>query len=260
MNFTDILGSLLNQGMTPSSTQRIEKSLGQQGDGGIGDLLNSLGGRSGGGLGSDLLDNLGKMAGAAMKSGADGGNNPMVVGGLGALAGALFGGGGRSAKGALGGTAVAVLGSLAIKALANRDVLDDSANLMAGLRPPQNHEEEREVQNVAELAIRAMLNAAKSDGQVNREEFRRIIGKASEDGLTQEEQDFITAEIHKPMETENLVKAIPNQQVAAQIYAASLLAIEVDTDAERRYLNSLAAELGLDRTVVSNLHEALGAV
>ena len=284
MNFTDILGSMLNQGMSPSTSGRLNNSLGG-GSGGIGDLLKQLGaatgggssgatGSSGGGLGSllnslgagggsgssggGLLGSLGKMAGAAMNSGAGGGSNPIVTGGLGALAGALFGGGGSSMKGALGGTALAVLGSLAMKALSGRGSSSSSSQLMAGLRSPQNDDEAREVQNVAELTVRAMLNAAKADGQIDREEIRNIIGKASEDGLSQAEQDFIASEIKKPMETEAIVRAVPNEQVAAQVYAASLLAIEVDSDAERRYLQTLAADLGLDNSVVSNLHNSLG--
>jgi uncharacterized membrane protein YebE (DUF533 family) len=280
MNFTDILGSMLSQGMSPSSGGRLNNSLGggsgSIGDllsqlgaatggsgagggsaGGLGDLLNSLGGGSGSG-GGGLLGSLGKMAGAAMNSGPGGGSNPMVTGSLGALAGALFGGGGSAMKGALGGTALAVLGSLAMKALAGRGGSSPNSQLMAGLRAPENDHEVREVQNVAELTVRAMLNAAKADGQIDREEIRNIIGKASEDGLSQAEQDFISAEIKKPMETDALVSAVPNQQVAAQVYAASLLAIEVDTDAERRYLQKLASDLRLDPSVVSNLHSSLG--
>jgi len=318
MNFTDILGSVLNQGMAPSSGRRLDQSLGGNNGGGLGDLLNQLGnsssagstGRSGGtgsgaggglgdilgqlgggssggrpqagpagsagssgglgdilgqlggsssgGSGSGLLGSLAKMAGAAMKSGPGGSNNSMVSGGLGALLGALVGGGGSSFKGALGGTALAVLGSLAMKALSGRASASPSAQLMAGLRPPENEHEQREVQNVAELTVRAMLNAAKADGRIDRDEINNIVGKASEDGLTEEEQQFIAAEIKKPMETEALVRDVPNEQVAAQVYAASLLAIEVDTDNERRYLHKLAADLGLDNSVVSNLHNALG--
>jgi uncharacterized membrane protein YebE (DUF533 family) len=274
MNFTDILGSVLSQGMTPSSGQRIDNSINQ--GGGLGDLLNSLGGSgssAGGGLldslgkmagggsnsGGGLLDSLGKMAGAAMNSGSGGGSNPMVTGGLGALVGALLGGGKGSAKGALGGTALALLGSLAMKALQGKmGNPNSSAQLMAGLRAPENEQEAQEVQSLAELTVKAMLNAAKADQTVDKEELRRILGKASEDSLTQEEQDFISRELEKPMDTAGLIRAVPNQQVAAQIYAASLLAIEVDTDAERNYLRELASGLDLDDAVTSQLHSALG--
>ena len=47
--------------------------------------------------------------------------------------------------------------------------------------------------------------------------------------------------------------------VAAQVYAASLLAIQVDTPAERDYLRGLAQRLGLAPDVVGQLHAALGA-
>jgi uncharacterized membrane protein YebE (DUF533 family) len=42
------------------------------------------------------------------------------------------------------------------------------------------------------------------------------------------------------------------------VYAASLLAIEVDTQAERDYLQRLADGLGLDSGVVQRLHTTLG--
>ncbi|MCU7960517.1 MAG: tellurite resistance TerB family protein [gamma proteobacterium symbiont of Bathyaustriella thionipta] len=269
MNFTDILGSVLNQGITQSGQQRIDHSLGSQ-QGGIGDLLGSITGGNSGGLGDllnslgtggrsgDWLGSLGKMASSAMNSGSGGGQNPLVVGGLGALAGALFGGGGGSVKGALGGTALAVLGSLAMKALSNNTVPDQQSQLMAGLRAPENTSEERQVQNVSELLVRAMLNAAKADGHVDEEEIRRILGKAAEDGLSQQEQDFIAAEMRKPMETEKIIQAVSSSQLAAQVYAASLLAIEVDTQAERQYLSKLAPALGLEQTVVKQLQQALG--
>lgn len=262
MNFTDILGSVLNQSMTKSGSQRIDNSLNQSG--GLGDLLSSLGG-GGASSGGGLLDSLGKMAGAAINSGSGGSSNPMVTGGLGALVGALLGGGKGSAKGALGGTALALLGNLALKALqgnmeSTASTPNSSEQLMAGLRAPENDQEIQQVQSLAELTVKAMLNAAKADHRVDRDELRRITGKASEDGLTREEQEFIAGELEKPMDTAGLIRAVPNQQVAAQIYAASLLAIEVDTEAEQNYMRELASGLNLDRAVTSQLHTALGVV
>jgi uncharacterized membrane protein YebE (DUF533 family) len=46
--------------------------------------------------------------------------------------------------------------------------------------------------------------------------------------------------------------------VAAQVYAASLLAIDVDTQAEEDYLLQLAAQLNLDATTCRQIHDALG--
>ncbi|MCP3867709.1 MAG: tellurite resistance TerB family protein [Gammaproteobacteria bacterium] len=259
MNFTDILGSVMNQGMTRSGNHRIEQSVNR--GNGLGDLFSSLGGGASGGGG--LLGSLGKMAGSAMNSGPGGRGNPMVTGGLGALVGALLGGGGSSAKGALGGTALALLGSLAMKALqgesgSSTGMSDSSSRLMAGLRPPENEQEARQVESLAELTLKAMSNAAKADGSVDQDEIRRIMGKAAEDGLTSEEREFIQRELESPMDTAGLIRAVPNHQIATQIYAASLLAIEVDTDAEWRYLRELASGLGLSEEVTGQLHGALG--
>ena len=276
MNFTDILGSVLNQGMTRSGGNRIDHSMSNSGLGGIGDILSSLGGSCGGsgggigggasggspigGLSGGSMGGLGDILGSVLGGGGSGGNNALITGGLGALAGALFGGGGSSVKGALGGSALAMLGGLALKALQNRGgaAPDASAQLMAGLRAPETAAEEREVQSISELTIKAMFNAAKADGQVDQDEIQRIVGKVAEDGLTQEERDFVTSEMNRPMDTDGLIRAVPNAQVAAQVYAASLLAIEVDTDAERDYLRTLAAGLGLDREVVGQLQGTLG--
>ena len=259
MDFVKMLGSVLEQGVTPSTGRRLDNAVNRPGGLDVGELLGAL--RSGDAAGQigELLGNLGNMGQSALRSGPQGATNPMVTGGLGALAGALLGGGSGSVKGALGGTALAVLGGLAMKALAARQGSSaDTTQAIPGFGTGRAEAVVEEAQHAAELTIRAMLNAAKADGHGDREEIRRIIGEASEDGLTQEEKDFIAAEIHKPMETREIVRAVPNQQVAAQVYAASLLAIEVDTEAERQYLEGLAAALGLDRGVVENLHGALG--
>jgi uncharacterized membrane protein YebE (DUF533 family) len=47
--------------------------------------------------------------------------------------------------------------------------------------------------------------------------------------------------------------------VAAEVYAASLLAVELDTEAERKYMADLAGKLKLNDNVVRQLHAAVGA-
>ena len=136
--------------------------------------------------------------------------------------------------------------------------LDDATAVFAGLRKPANAEEERQVLDVATLTIRAMINAAKADGRIDEQEAQRLVGKMQEDGVTEEERNFVMNELRTPMETDAIVRAVPNRQVAAQIYTASLMAIKVDTDAERRYLHDLAGKLGLNQQVVAYLHHAVG--
>jgi uncharacterized membrane protein YebE (DUF533 family) len=64
--------------------------------------------------------------------------------------------------------------------------------------------------------------------------MQRIVGKLQEIGMGKEAQQYVLTEMTKPLDTQALLAAAKGQPVlAAQIYAASLLAIEVDTPAEK---------------------------
>ncbi|WP_338115378.1 DUF533 domain-containing protein [Thiocystis minor] len=73
-----------------------------------------------------------------------------------------------------------------------------------------------------------------------------------------EEQRFVEEEMNRSIDLDALARSVPNQQVAAQLYTASLMAITVDTDAERRYLAELASKLKLEPQVVAYLHQVMG--
>ena len=71
--------------------------------------------------------------------------------------------------------------------------------------------------------------------------------------------EFLAAEIERPFDIPTLVKAIGSPAVAADVYAASLMAIELDTVEEADYLRRITAGLGLDDEAVSELHDRFGA-
>ena len=221
--------------------------------GGIGDALSGLMGGGKGDIGGMLQDVLGD-AGKAL-----GGGNKLALGGLGALAGALLGGGGGSLKGAMGGGVMAVLGAMAFSALKGSGSGQEDQELPVGLRQPENVQQEQELEHGAELVLRAMINAAKADGQIDQAEIQRILGKLDEAGADSETRDFVINEMRKPMDLQGVLAAAgTSPQLAAQIYAASLLAIEVDTPAERQYMQRLADGMGLSPQVTSRLEQAVG--
>ena len=88
--------------------------------------------------------------------------------------------------------------------------------------------------------------------------MQNVVGELRGDGLADAQREFLLTEARKPMCTEEIVRAATNQQIAAQIYAASLLAIEADTPAEKAYLRDLARDLKLDSRVVNQMHATLG--
>ena len=181
---------------------------------------------------------------------------------VGALAGAWLGGG--SLKGALGGGGMALLASLAMQAFKNADrtpagVQGLAANeLPLGMRVPANATEEQELESTAELVLRGMLNAAKADGKIDAAEGEKLTARLQDAGLDRQEQQHFMDELRRPLDLDDFVASIPNEAVAAQVYAASLFAIKVDTQAERDYLAQLAQRSGLDDGVVKQLHMAVG--
>jgi uncharacterized membrane protein YebE (DUF533 family) len=248
----DLLGTLMQGGLSSSAGRRLDHAVGEQG----------LGQPGGGGLLGGLMNAAKGMTGGKGLSSLA--SNPVATGGLGALAGALFGGGSDSVKGAVGGGAMALLAGLAFQALKNMNqgggapMGSSGDQLPLGLRAPENPQEERELEATAELILKGMINAAKADGQIDNEEMQRILGRLKEAGADDEAQRFVLEQMGRPLALDGLVAEIPNQAVAAEVYAASLFAIEVDTDAERDYLSQLAGRTGLDQGVVQQLHRAVG--
>lgn len=252
-----ILGSLLEAGMTPSSSRRIDHAVGSPQLSNLGGMLGQLAGSA-------------RQAAGETKRQAQAGN-PMAVGGLGALAGAILGGArGSSARGALGGAALAILGQVAYSALQGRlgaasvaptaegQVASGAESVPVGLRPPQSPAEEAVLDSRGLILLQAMISAAKADGQIDGREMERILSKLDEAGADQEAKDFVLAEMRRPLDVEALVAQADTPEVAAQVYAASLLAIEVDTPAEQAYLDRLAGALRLDAAARQQIHTMLG--
>jgi uncharacterized membrane protein YebE (DUF533 family) len=237
-NLSEILGALLQSDPSQSTLPRLQQALGSgepAAAGGLGGLLKGTGldemfsglfggGQGGGGIGSTLSGALNEASQAV------GGNENLALGALGALA---------------------------YKAL--KGTQQESQEVPLGLKAPTTTAEKDQLEGQAGLIFKAMINAAKADGQIDQDEIQRIIGRLGDAGLDQKTRDFVLAEMNKPMDTEGLVAAAQgNPQLGAQLYAASLLAIEVDSPAERAYLENLAKSLGLVPQAVTNLENTLG--
>ena len=268
-----ILGAMMEQRAAPSARARLGAA-GQQG-GLLQDILSQLGGAGMGQGGvSDILANVAGMAKRAMETSRQevSQNNPAAVGGLGALAGAILGGG----KGAVGGGLMAVLGSLAYSAMQAQGAVRAAGSGQApgtgqaaggtggGAHPSTPVADaaagaaHAEAQRKATLLLRAMIAAAKADGQIDTAEMNRIVGKLHAAGDEPEARDFVLKEMSAPLDLDALVKGVASQQEGVEVYAASLLAIEVDTPAEKEYMARLATALNLPQPLVEHVHGAVG--
>jgi uncharacterized membrane protein YebE (DUF533 family) len=107
--------------------------------------------------------------------------------------------------------------------------------------------------------VRAMIAAARADGRLDAKESRTIYQRIESMGLDPEDQALLIAEMGHPVDMDAIVNSATSPEVAAEIYVASLLAIDVDTADEKSYLAMLAARLKLPPELVTELNRQVEA-
>jgi len=192
--------------------------------------------------GAGAMDNLQEMMGK------------MTQGGGFDLA-SLMGGATGNAKGGLlsgGGDGAGMAGLMAMLGGAAALTGQGAAQMADAFNP---RETAPEMEDTAALLLRAMIQAAKSDGGIDAAEQAKIletVGDADEDDMA-----FIRAELAAPVDVDALAAQTPEAQ-KTQVYAMSLMTIRVDSEAEAQYLDQLAAALGLDQQTVNMIHMQMG--
>lgn len=121
---------------------------------------------------------------------------------------------------------------------------------------PYVREQQKSPGNAQALVlVRAMINAAKADGEISRDEQQSIINHF--DGAPDEAMQFLRQEISQPLNVREFAWSVP-LGMEQQVYAMSLLAIQEDTPAEQQYLDQLAHGLRLSAEVCQKLHARYG--
>jgi len=225
---------------------------GQQQGGGLGGLMEKLGGgaQTGTGSGGGLNDLLGQLGGAG---GAAGGG-----GGLGGLIGGLTKNlGGAAGAGGLGG----LLGGLAGAATGGGqpqqpeksfgDVLNSSFDRMGEPEVAPTPEQDA----MAGLLLKAMIQAAKADGEIDPAEKEKLLGKLGD--VSQEEMAFVQAELAAPVDIQGLADMVP-RGFEKQVYLMSVMGIDLDSTAEAQYLDQLGGALGVGKAEMNDIHQQLG--
>ena len=122
--------------------------------------------------------------------------------------------------------------------------------------PPVAAESERE--ELGKSLVRAMIAAAKADGQIDAAEKDAIFKKLETMPLSPAEKAFVFDELASPLDIDAVAARATTPEQAAEIYAASLVAMVNDTPSERAYLEALAYKLELDAGLVAEIHRAAG--
>jgi len=245
----DVLGSLIGAALGGAQNQQT------QGGGALGDILGQIiaGGQSSGTSAGGLGDILGSLVGGATPTHQprSSGRIPTSAGDLEDLLGI-----GKKNNGGLGGEGG--LGGLLTSAIA-KHAQHNNPNIPT----PSNDDysvlplgvDREEANNQAALIIRAMINAAKSDGSIDQAEQNNIIEKLGD--VTQEEIDFVKREFAAPLDVQAFARTIPSS-MAEQIYTVSLMAIDLDKNTEAQYLADLAKGLNIPTHTANLIHEKLG--
>ncbi len=213
----------------------------------------------------DVID-ANKLLDQLMKSGVAGG----LTGGLlsGAIAGAMTGG----KKKGLGSSAVkaggmAVVAGLAYKAWQQyqagqrgpgtvtgtlESLLGHVGTATAGTAAPPAAAS----QGDALAVLRAMIAAAKADGQVDAAEHQHIFGQINKLSLSAEEKAFLLEEFSRPLDLDAVVASATTPELGLELYAASRLVIAEASPAEGAYLQLLAARLALPPALSGEIDRA----
>jgi len=213
---------------------------------------------------NDLLERARGMLGSAVGN-LPGGLGGGVAGGVaaGAITSLLLGSkAGREFAGeALKLGAAAALGGLAYRAYSNyRTGQPLGANTSASSVPsikPSTLPAVTPANEHSLLLVRAMIAAALCDGRLDDSERGAIVGRLGMLGLGSEERSFLDVEIARPWSPSQFAAAAATPEQRAEVYLASAIAIDADTDAERAYLKYLAATLQLDEKLIAHLEDAV---
>jgi len=216
------------------------------GAGGLGGLLGSSGsGKSG--LGGLLDSSTGK--GSLLN--ADFGKGALSGGALGLLLGknkttrklATYGG-------------LAAIGMMAYRAYSEHQQQQGASNVQpqtVDRLPPA------QVELHSKAILQALVAAAKADGHIDTREREAIEGEFTRIDPDSELQQWLHAELEKPLDPREVARAATTPEIASEMYLASLLATDEQNFMERAYLDELARQMGIEEALKLKLQQQLKA-
>lgn len=184
-----------------------------------------------------------------------------ATGAAGLAAGMLLSGGGL---GKLVGNAATLGAIAAVGGLAYSAWQKHQQSQVGGGQPPAEDafvpppQAAYQTEELGKSLVRAMIAAAKADGQIDADERDRIFKRLESMPLSADEKAFVFDELQAPLDIAAVVARADTPEHAAEIYAASLVAMTPDSEAEKTYLAQLAQRLRLEPGLVAHIHSGAG--
>lgn len=186
--------------------------------------------------------------GAGIGSTADFGKGALAGGAL-----ALLLGNRRARKMAtLGG--LAAVGALAYRAYGDWKRQQGAADASMAAHVPQSLPAP-DAESHSQALLKALIAAAKADGHVDARERATIEGEFVRLGADADTRQWLQAELQKPLDPADIAAAAVSPELAAEMYAASVMVVDEQNFMERTYLDELARQLRLDDGLKATLEQ-----
>lgn len=215
-------------------------------------------------LGSNAGSNLRNVAGqAGQRLDAAGGTKSFAGGAaLGGLLGMMLGG--RRSGGLLSHGGAAAIGALAYRAYQNYQQQQSAASVpkmtpveISQVAPQSlpHHQPASDGSAFELVLIRAMVGAAKADGQVDAIEQQHLFSEVERMSLDAPSKAFIFDLLSKPVSLADIASKVTSEAQAGEVYLAARLAIDPDQPAERAWLDALASQVNLPAALREHLEK-----
>jgi uncharacterized membrane protein YebE (DUF533 family) len=112
-----------------------------------------------------------------------------------------------------------------------------------------------EIEDHSHAVLRALIAAAKADGRIDAAEKQLIsaeIGKHTDDP---DLQQWLNEEVARQLDAVDVAVSATDPAIAAEMYLASVMLVNDQGDAERTYLDELAAALEIDPELQVHLEQ-----
>jgi len=106
----------------------------------------------------------------------------------------------------------------------------------------------------AVLLIQAMIAAACADGHLDVVERKNILARVDEMGLAADEKALVFDALQSPPSLIEIAAGVDSPELAVEVYASSLVVVDLSRRESGLYLDALAFRLGLPEQLVKQLH------
>ncbi|MGY2289084.1 tellurite resistance TerB family protein [Pseudomonas sp. SDO528_S397] len=107
----------------------------------------------------------------------------------------------------------------------------------------------------SQAILKALVAAAKADGHVDERERALIEGEFTRLDSDQQLQQWLHAELNKPLDPVDVARAAATPEMAAEMYVASVMLVDEESFMEKSYLDELARQLRLAPCLKAELEQ-----